>query len=120
MVPTLTCGLVRAKTSLAIAPPLFLRSVHRRLGPAWISVVDVSPTGIRYSLRPQSCCWDLNPETSSLPMKCSTIELQQHLHCLPKRVKGIEPSYLVWKTNALPLSYTRGSGQGGIRTPVRL
>src|SRR4029434_7920691 len=47
-----------------------------------------------------------------------------------ERVKGIEPSYSVWKTDALPLSYTRNlpfpqefdhlfeSGQGGIRTPV--
>src|SRR5262249_60133950 len=41
----------------------------------------VSPgKGGRYVLPElESCCWDLNPETSSLPMKCSTIELQQRV-----------------------------------------
>ena len=49
--------------------------------------------------------------TSSLPMKCSTTELQQQVQAqrpyLNERVKGIEPSQPAWKAGALPLSYTR-------------
>ena len=52
--------------------------------------------------------------TSSLPMKCSTTELQQQVHTVlihlganNERVEGIEPSPPAWKAGALPLSYTR-------------
>ena len=31
----------------------------------------------------------------------------------PERVKGIEPSYPVWKTGVLPLNYTRKLWQAG-------
>src|ERR1700730_10667574 len=113
MVPTLTCGLVRAKTSLAIVPPLF-QSDAPAASRAGGKVVTVPASSLKLLL-------GLEPRTSSLPRTRSTTELQQqtvfdwmprgqthrtiHHH---KRVKGIEPSYSVWKTDALPLSYTRG------------
>src|SRR5205085_6783316 len=59
----------------------------------------------------------VEPRTSSLPRTRSTTELQQRCRSArppaAKRVKGIEPSYSVWKTDALPLSYTRIRRDGG-------
>ena len=36
-------------------------------------------------------------------------ELRTHVNCFcnPKRVMGIEPTYLAWKASVLPLNYTR-------------
>ena len=66
------------------------------------------------------------PATSSLPMKCSTTELQQPspqscgIAAEPKgrdfvwteyseveRANGLEPSSLAWKAKVLPLNYAR-------------
>ena len=66
------------------------------------------------------------PATSSLPMKCSTTELQQPtplsrgMDAEPRgrgkvwtrnlgmeRANGLEPSSLAWKAKVLPLNYAR-------------
>src|SRR6266404_7072522 len=71
MVPTLTCGLVRENTSLAIVPPQvqLLYTPNRN-------------SGRRVVTRPQELLLGVEPRTSSLPMKCSTTELKQRLSCL--------------------------------------
>ena len=71
----------------------------------------------------------LEPVTSSLPRKCSTTELQQHLASTRggspttrwrrrrrmERVGGIEPPCAAWKAAVLPLNYTRKVGRAGRR-----
>ncbi len=48
----------------------------------------------------------IEPTASSLPMTCSTTELQGRCG-RPERVAGIEPATLAWKARALPLCNTR-------------
>ena len=50
------------------------------------------------------------------------MEINESKKCLKtlERVKGIEPSYSAWKAAALPLSYTRASGDALSRRADRL
>src|SRR5262249_1977363 len=84
IVPTLTCGLVRVKVSLAIAlldalrhplgssdvlrrgpaqpphtPPGPLRAIPRGLGPA--AGLSIAPPELAWARPPKSCLWDSNP-----------------------------------------------------------
>src|ERR1700730_9606968 len=67
MVPTLTCGLVRENTSLAIFPPQFQKQVAQMS----------SGFGVITFRKTKSCCWDLNPgprpyQGSALPLSYSS------------------------------------------------
>src|SRR5579871_4148264 len=70
MVPTLTCGLVLWKTSLAIAPPLFhCKRPIRGSGTNQGGTVH----------EPGELLLGVEPRTSSLPRTRSTTELQQRV-----------------------------------------
>ncbi len=95
MVPTLTCGLVREKTSLAIVPPLGFKARAPE-------AVREPGDNVRQT---KELLLGVEPKTSTLPMWCSTIELQQ-------------PKSLLY----LPFSFAaRKSGFGGSsRKPHRI
>src|SRR6516162_5183217 len=80
MVPTLTCGFVRVKTSLAIAPPQFQSKQpgikSGRAGENRRKTVEL--------------LLGIEPRTSSLPRTRSTAELQQPGRGPSKRVRRIE------------------------------
>ncbi len=46
------------------------------------------------------------PETSSLPRKCSTPELHEQM----ERAMGIEPTSSAWKAEVIPLYDARNAG----------
>src|SRR5437016_4023489 len=73
MVPTFTCGLVRSKTPLAIVPP---HAVEQHSGPE-----PRKPDQGVVKRFVTELLLGLEPRTSSLPMKCSTTELQQRFSC---------------------------------------
>lgn len=62
---------------------------------------------------PRELLMGLEPMTSSLPMRCSTTELQQRTVLTPSHFAGqsgrrdSNPQHLAWKASTLPLSYTR-------------
>src|SRR5579883_2823853 len=81
MVPTLTCGFVRVKTSLAIAPPQFQAAARSQ-----VRACRVKPLG----QKTVELLLGLEPRTSSLPRTRSTAELQQPGRGPIKRVRRIE------------------------------
>src|SRR5262245_62593533 len=98
IVPTLTCGFVRWKTSLAIVPPRAHLAAHLVAVPRRDRVGDI---GWRLS---RELLVGVEPTTSSLPRTRSTTELQQP-GCQGKPRRSGPPESGRWELNPQRLAW---------------